>query len=97
MREAAHLTGRPVAAAPIAGDAAVAGGVTVNALVILQYDLKGPSGEPLLVETYEREVIGGPGAFAMAARERADFARALRQKMVREIAGAEKPLTLASQ
>lgn len=72
--------------APLARDGAVAAGVTVNALAILQNDAKGPSGKPLLVEIYEREVIGGPGAFAMAARQRSDFARALRQKMVREIA-----------
>lgn len=77
-----------VAAAPLARDAAAAAGITVNALAILQNEMKGPSGKPLLVETYEAEVIGGPGAFAIAARERADFARALRQKMVREIAGA---------
>lgn len=77
-----------VSPAPLAREAAVAAGITVNALAILQNEMKGPSGKPLLVETYEREVIGGPGAFAMAARERADFARALRQKMVREIAGA---------
>jgi len=76
-----------VAAAPLTRDTAVKAGITVNALAILQNELKGPSGKPLLVETYEHEVIGGPGAFAMAARERADFARALRQKMVREIAG----------
>lgn len=75
-----------VSPAPLAREAAVAAGITVNALAILQNEMKGPSGKPLLVEVYEREVIGGPGAFAMAARERADFARALRQKMVREIA-----------
>lgn len=80
-----------VAAAPLARDAAVVAGITVNALAILQNEIKGPSGKPLLVETYESEVIGGPGAFAIAARERADFARALRQKMVREIAGTAEP------
>ena len=77
-----------ISPAPLAREAAMAAGITVNALAILQNEIKGPSGKPLLVETYERDVIGGPGAFAMAARERADFARALRQKMVREIAGA---------
>jgi hypothetical protein len=47
----------------------------------------GPSGRPWLVETYERTIIGGFGAFAMAANSRADFARALRDKMALEISG----------
>ncbi len=78
---------RSVRPAPVARDAAVAGGITVNALAILEGDPIGLSGRPLLVETYESEVIGGPGAFVMAAETRRDFTRALRQKMVLEIAG----------
>jgi hypothetical protein len=35
---------------------------------------------------YEREVIGGPGAFVIVAETRADFARAMRAKLIREIA-----------
>ena len=77
---------RSVRPAPIARDDAVANGVTINALAILEGDPIGPSGKPLLVENYESEVIGGPGAFVMPAEDRADFARALRQKMVLEIA-----------
>ena len=41
---------------------------------------------PGLRQTYEATVIAGPGAFVMAAESRADFARALRAKLVREIA-----------
>lgn len=67
---------RPAGAAR---DDAVAAGITVNALAIL-------GGTPDLVAIYEREVIGGPGAFVMAAEGRADFARAMRAKLVREIA-----------
>lgn len=78
---------RSVRPAPLARDAAVAGGITVNALAILEGDPIGPSGRPLLVENYEAEVIGGPGAFVIAAEDRQDFTRALRQKMVLEIAG----------
>ena len=73
--------------APLARDAAVAQGVTINALAILQDDRLGPNGRPWLVETYERTIIGGFGAFAIAANSRADFARALREKMVLEISG----------
>lgn len=82
---------RSVRPAPLARDAAVAEGMTVNALAILEGDPIGPSGKPLLVENYESEVIGGPGAFVMPAESRADFARALRQKMVLEIAGLQPP------
>ncbi len=73
--------------APLARDIAVAAGITINALAILQDGRLGPNGKPWLVETYERTIIGGFGAFAMAANSRADFARALRDKMVLEISG----------
>ncbi|MFT8244274.1 DUF1194 domain-containing protein [Roseomonas sp. BN140053] len=58
---------------------AAAAGITVNALAI-------EGGRPGLAATYERTVIAGDGAFVMAAESRADFARALRAKLVREIA-----------
>ena len=41
---------------------------------------------PWLVEVYQRDVIGGPGAFVIPAQTRADFDRALRQKLIQEIA-----------
>lgn len=78
---------RSVRPSTVAREAAVADGITINALAILENDPIGPSGRPELVEIYEAEVIGGPGAFVMPAESRADFARALRQKMVLEIAG----------
>lgn len=71
--------------APLARDAAVGAGVTINALAILNDGRLGPGGRPWLVETYEATVIGGFASFAMAANTRADFARALREKMVLEI------------
>ncbi|HEV8392589.1 MAG TPA: DUF1194 domain-containing protein [Dongiaceae bacterium] len=76
---------------PLARDAAVAQGITINALAILQDGRLGPNGRPWLVETYERTIIGGFAAFAMAANSRADFARALRDKMVLEISGVAPP------
>jgi hypothetical protein len=69
-----------------ARDEAVAAGITVNALAILNDDRKGPNDRPWLVEVYEQEVIGGFGAFVIPAQSRADFARALRQKLIHEIA-----------
>ena len=76
--------------APLARDAAVSSGVTINALAILQDGRLGPEGRPWLVEAYERTIIGGFAAFAIAASTRADFARALREKMVLEISETER-------
>lgn len=70
--------------AATARDLAVAQGITVNALAI-ELSPVTRFGEPLRVH-YEREVIGGPGAFVMVAEDRRDFARALRAKLIREIA-----------
>ena len=67
---------RPVEAAR--RDAA-AQGITVNALAI-------ETGRMALREVYEATVIAGDGAFVMTAEARGDFARALRAKLVREIA-----------
>lgn len=67
-----------------ARDAAVAQGITVNGLAIEVAPVT-RFGEPLRAH-YERDVIGGPGAFVIAAETRADFARAMRAKLLREIA-----------
>ncbi len=67
-----------------ARDRAVDKGITVNALAIEVAPVT-RFGEPLRVH-YERDVIGGPGAFVMVAETRADFARAMRAKLLREIA-----------
>jgi len=71
--------------APRARDQAVAAGHTVNALAITEGTLLGSRGKPVLVENYEANVIGGPGAFVMQAASRADFMQALLDKMVLEI------------
>lgn len=77
---------RSLTPALVAREAAAAQGITVNALAVLEGDRTSPSGKPWLVDEYERTVIAGPGAFVIAAKDRADFARALLQKMVREFA-----------
>lgn len=79
--------------APVSRRAAADLGITINALAILQDDRLGPGGRPWLVETYEGTVIAGPGAFVIAAESRADFARALLQKMILEIAGTPPETT----
>ena len=69
----------------MARDDAVAAGITINALAVAAAGQVTRAGEPL-AETYRREVIGGPGAFVATAEDRRDIARALRAKLVREIA-----------
>ena len=68
--------GRPAARAR---DEAVALGVTINGLPIL-------SVEPWLEERYRDEVIGGPGAFLVAALDFESFGDAIVKKLVAEIA-----------
>ena len=75
---------RSVTLAPDARDAAVAQGITINGLAIEIAPVT-RGNEPLHVH-YERNVMGGPGAFVMVAETRRDFARAMRAKMLREIA-----------
>lgn len=76
---------RSLRPAATARDAAVAAGITINALAVAAAGQVTRLGEPL-AETYRREVIGGAGAFVMTAEDRRDLARALRAKLVREIA-----------
>jgi hypothetical protein len=61
-----------------ARDRAVAAGITINGLAILNE-------EPYLDEYYRRTVIGGPGAFVMTAADYASFAEALRRKLLQEL------------
>jgi hypothetical protein len=75
-----------------ARDAAIAKGVTINGLVIL-------SKEPLptnpththppggLTDYYEKNVIGGPGAFVQQAQSFESFGQSIISKLIKEIAG----------
>jgi hypothetical protein len=69
--------------APDARDLAVAQGIVVNGLAI---EAGSAWRDGALAAAYERSVIGGPGAFVMRAEDRRDFARAMRAKLIREIA-----------
>ncbi len=81
---------RSIVPAPLARDRAIEAGIVINALAILQDSYLGESGRPWLVESYEAQVIGGPGAFVMTANSRRDFERALLDKMILEIATGPK-------
>ena len=62
----------------LARDAALARDVTINALVILNE-------MPDLEEYFGERVIGGFGAFVMAANDYPDYPDAMRRKLLREI------------
>jgi Protein of unknown function (DUF1194) len=66
----------------LARDEAVAAEIDINGLPILAL-------EPDLDGYYERNVIGGPGAFVIAAKDYEAFAGAILKKLITEIAGRE--------
>ena len=73
--------GRAVTAAR---DAAVAAGITINGLPMLDV-------EPDLDGYFHAEVVGGPDAFVMVAHDAATLAAAIRRKLLTEIAGVAGP------
>lgn len=90
-------SGRPVTEAR---DAAVAKGVTINGLAIINtqtnpafsYHTHPPGGLP---NYYKQNVIGGPGAFLLVVENFGTFAEAISRKLIGEIASA--PVRLAGE
>lgn len=86
-------------------DAAVAAGITINALPIINEEVIGTIdgrltytasrwGSETVVEFYRRTIVGGPGSFAVEARDYAVFGEALKRKLLLEFIaspGAEVP------
>jgi hypothetical protein len=83
-----------------ARDRAVAAGVTINGLPILNdraggrgfgggYSGRGFPSDPDLDAYYQNFVIGGPGAFMVPAESFDTFATAIQSKLIREIAGLD--------
>ena len=64
----------------VARDRVVEAGISINGLAIL-------TEEPWLEAYYRSNVIGGPGAFVVAARNSGTFADAMLRKLVQEVAG----------
>lgn len=60
--------------------ATIRAGITINGLPILHL-------EPDIDDYYEREIIGGNGAFLVPARDFDAFREAIRRKLIQEIAG----------
>ena len=79
--DGANNRGRP---ADQARDDAVRAGASINGLPILTL-------EPTLDQYYRDNVIGGPGAFVIAAESYETFADAVLKKLVIEIADAREP------
>ena len=77
--DGANNRGRPAAEAR---DEAVRAGVAINGLPILSL-------EPELDRYYEDNVIGGPGAFVVAATSYDNFADAILKKLIHEIAARD--------
>lgn len=84
----------------ISRDQVVAKGITVNGLVILSpepmpwnpWHTHPPEG---LEEYYRQNVIGGPGAFVIAAEDFNSFAYAIVNKLIREIAADSPEIEVA--
>jgi hypothetical protein len=76
-----------------ARDRAVADGITINGLPILndRPTFGRPPSIPL-DQYYRESVIGGPGAFVVAAEDFEAFDNAIRRKLIREVAGLSGPL-----
>jgi Protein of unknown function (DUF1194) len=78
-----------------ARDAALAKGITINGLPIM---VKAPSYSTMDIENldfyYEDCVIGGPGSFVVAIKDRDKFKEAIRTKLLLEVAGRvpERPI-----
>jgi hypothetical protein len=71
----------------VSRDEAVAAGMTVNGLAIINdRPSRLPYPEPPLDEYYRDNVIGGPGAFLIVVKDFESFAEAIRHKLIREIA-----------
>jgi hypothetical protein len=82
--------GRP---AEQARDDAVAAGITINGLPIVN-DRPNPWGglAPQNLDLYyEQRVIGGPGAFIVGAKDYSAFASAILSKLLLEVAGEQPP------
>lgn len=76
-----------------ARDRAITRGLTINGLPIVN-NRPSPWGLPQVPNLdwyFEDCVIGGPNAFIVVANGFEDFGRAIRRKLIREIAGLEAP------
>jgi uncharacterized protein DUF1194 len=100
--DGANNSDRPVAEAR---DEAVANGITINGLAIINEKIGGEPGTFLYNHThppgglpnyYRENVAGGPGAFVLQIVNFDTFAEAMTNKLVTEISGVPPPLVRAA-
>ena len=79
-----------------ARDGAVAAGITINGLPILNSregawgsGIRGFPSDPDLDTYYQNFVIGGPGSFMVPAESFDTFSQAIQSKLIREVAGLD--------
>lgn len=84
-------SGEPVVGAR---DAALAQGVTINGLPVMIKAVSMPSDIEQLDLYYEDCVIGGPGSFVVAIKDRAKFKEAIRTKLIMEVANNQPVATV---
>ncbi|MEO1490708.1 MAG: DUF1194 domain-containing protein [Pseudomonadota bacterium] len=65
----------------------LAAGITINGLAVLCRGCNGPPVSYNLETAFRDMIIGGPGAFVVAAENAETFAAAVRRKLILEIAG----------
>ena len=87
--DAGNIGGIPLAAAR---EQAVSAGITINGLAINRPGSSRPFRGISLEAHFERDVIGGPGAFVGTVDETLGFADAVIKKLVLEIAGEPETL-----
>ncbi|MEP9350366.1 DUF1194 domain-containing protein [Xanthobacter sp. KR7-225] len=76
----------------IARDAVLQRGIIINGLpLLLKRSASSAIDVPELDVYYEDCVIGGPGAFVIPVQKREEFARAIKTKLVLEVAGIKVP------
>ena len=84
-----NWSGPPIAEARAA---VLSKGITINGLAILCRDAD-CGGRPVtynLEEAFQREIVGGPGAFVVTAGNMPSFAAAVKRKLILEIAGKQE-------
>ena len=84
-----NTMGQPIL---LARERALAAGMTINGLVLVDPDrfFSAPGGLNL-DEYYRTAVTGGPGSFVLVAKKRGNFRQAVLAKLVREIASRPTP------
>lgn len=75
------------AAAALVDPEVLAAGITINGLAVVCRACNGPAGGRDIIGGFERSIIGGPGAFVIAADVEQSIAEAIRRKLLLEIVG----------